>query len=63
MISEEKLSKVLHDVETLIIDVSDLVDQDLIAERRLAEIKQNPSIGKSENELDEYLKKRGVKIE
>ena len=63
MISEEKLSKVLHDVETLIIDVSELVDQDLIAERRLAEIKQNPSIGKSEKELDEYLKKRGVKIE
>jgi predicted amino acid-binding ACT domain protein len=63
LISEEKLSKVLHDVETLIIDVSDLVDQDLIAGRRLAEIKQNPSIGKSEKELDEYLKKRGVKIE
>jgi len=63
LISEEKLSKVLHDVETLIIDVSELVDQDLIAERRLAEIKQNPSIGKSEKELDEYLKKRGVKIE
>ena len=62
-ISEEKLNKVLADVENLIEDVSSLLDQDEIAKKRMAEIKTNPSIGKSENELDDYLKKRGVKID
>lgn len=62
-ISEEKLNKVLADVENLIEDVSSLLDQDEIAKKRMAEIKANPPIGKSENELDDYLKKRGVKID
>lgn len=62
-ISEEKLNKVLADVENLIEDVSSLLDQDEIAKKRMDEIKVNPSIGKSENELEDYLKKRGVKID
>ena len=62
-ISEEKFNKVLSDVETLIEDVSSLFDQDEIARKRLAEIKANPSIGKSEKELDDYLKKRGVNVD
>ena len=62
-ISEEKFNKVLADVEVLIEDVSALLDQDEIAKQRMAELKKNPSIGKSERELDDYLKKRGVKIE
>ena len=62
-ISEEKFNKVLADVENLIEDVSALLDQDEIAKQRMAELKKNPSIGKSERELDDYLKKRGVKIE
>ena len=62
-ISEEKFNKVIADVENLIEDVADLFDQDEIAKRRLTEIKANPSIGKSEKELDDYLKKRGVKVE
>lgn len=62
-ISEEKLNKVLADVEMLIEDVSTLFDQDEITKKRMAEIKSNPSIGKSEKELDSYLKKRGVKVE
>ncbi len=59
-ISEKKFSKVLDDVETLIGDVASLFDQDEITKRRLAEIKSHPSIGKSEKELDDYLRKRGV---
>ena len=59
-ISEKKFSKVLDDVETLIADVTSLFDQDEIAKKRLAEIKLNPLIGKSEKELDDYLRKRGV---
>lgn len=38
-------------------------DQDEIAKKRIADIKKNPSIGKSEADLQVYLKKRGIKIE
>ena len=62
MISEEKFNKVLEDVENLIEDVADLFDQDEIAKKRIKDIQNNPSIGKSEKNLDEYLKNRGVKI-
>ncbi len=62
-ISEEKFNKVLADVEVLIDDVAELLDQNEIAKQRMAELKLNPSIGKSEKELDEYLRKRGVKID
>jgi len=62
-ISEEKFNRVLADVEVLLEDVTSILDQDEIAKKRLAEIKANPTIGKSEKDLDEYLKKRGVKIE
>ncbi len=34
-----------------------------VAKKRIREIKANPSIGKSEKVLDDYLKKRGVKVE
>ncbi len=63
IVSEEKFNKVLTDVENLIEDVANLFDQDELARKRLAEIKVNPSIGKSEKELDDYLKKRGVKVD
>ena len=62
-ISEEKFNKVIADVENLIEDVADLFDHDEIAKKRIKDIKADPSIGKSEKELDDYLKKRGVKVE
>jgi len=62
-ISEEKFNKVIADVESLIGPVAELLDQDEIAKKRINEIKANPSIGKSEKELDDYLKKRGVKVD
>ena len=62
-VSEEKFNKVLADVEALIEDVSDLLDQDEIAKKRVKDIEENPSIGKSEKELDDYLNQRGVKID
>ena len=61
-VSEEKFNKVLQDVETLIEDVAELFDQDEIVKRRIADIKANPSIGKSEKDLDNYLKKGGEKV-
>ncbi|MBI2576566.1 hypothetical protein HYV84_05100 [Candidatus Woesearchaeota archaeon] len=62
-ISEEQFGKVLKDVELLITDVANLVDQDALARKRIVEIEANPSIGKTEKELDVYLKKRGVKVD
>ncbi len=62
-IPEEKFNKVIADVENLIEDVADIFDQDEVAKKRIADIEKNPSIGKSEKELDTYLKQRGVKIE
>ena len=62
-VSEEKFNKVLADVEALIEDVSELFDQDEIAKKRIMDIESNPSIGKSEKELDDYLRQRGVKID
>ncbi len=59
----DRLNRVLADVEILVEDVANLFDQDKIAKERLVEIKKDPSMGKSENELNNYLKKRGVKIE
>ena len=62
-LSEEQLNKVLTDVEVLIQDVVSILDQDETAKMRLTDIKANPSIGKSEKELDDYLKNRGVKVD
>ena len=59
-IPKDTLNKVLVDVEILIEDVASLLNQDEIAKKRLIEIKKNPSIALSEEELNNYLKKRGV---
>jgi hypothetical protein len=61
-VRSDKLNRVLADVEVLVEDVADLFEQDEIAIKRLAEIKKNPSIGRPEKELNDYLKKRGVKV-
>ena len=34
-----------------------------IIKKRIRDVRLNPYIGKSEKDLDEYLKKRGVKID
>ncbi len=57
-VSQEKLNEVLKDMENLITHVSSLFDQDEIVKKRILDIQKNPSIGKSESELDSYLKKR-----
>jgi len=62
-VSQEKLDKVLSDVQTLIEDVSSMLDQDAVAKRRLADVKSDPSSGMSEADLDQYLKKRGIRVE
>lgn len=58
-VPEDKLKQVLKNVEELRDDLKYLVERDT-TERRIDEIKEDPSIGKSEEELDEYLEKRGA---
>ncbi len=60
-ISKESFTKILEDVETLIDDVESAFNTKLTS--RLFDIKLNKIKGKSEEELDNYLKNRGVKIE
>ena len=61
-VPREKLAKVLSDVELLIADVSSLVDEDTIAKDRLTAMRTDPSVRRSEDDLDEYLAKRGVHV-
>ncbi len=60
-IPKHKFGKILADIDLLISDIEDM-SQDDIAHQRIADIEANPSIGRSEQELDEYLKKRGVRM-
>ena len=57
-----KFGKILNDIDILISDIEE-ISQDEIAHQRLADIKADPSIGRTEQELDEYLKKRGVRMD
>lgn len=63
-IPKDKLGIVIADVEKLIHDFENLVTgQDQIVKQRLSDIKKGNVEGKTEKELDDYLKKRGVKID
>ena len=56
-------NKVLDEVESLLKDMENDFNQDATVKKRISEIRQNSSIGKNEEELNAYLKKRGVKID
>ena len=63
-IPKDKLGRVISDVEKLIYDFENLVEsQDQIVKKRVSDIKKGSVEGKTEKELDDYLKKRGVKID
>jgi len=63
IVPKAKLQVVLSDVERLVSHFEDLVeDQDQIAEQRLEDIKSEKVKGRSEEELNKYLKARGVKV-
>ena len=62
-IPKEKLGMVISDVEKLVTHFEDLIDDnEKIVKTRLNDIKNGKTEGKSEKELDDYLKKRGVKV-
>lgn len=54
-------TKILEDVEVLIDDVESALDTKV--RKRIKDIKTHKIEGKSETDLDNYLKNRGVKIE
>lgn len=60
-IPKDVFNKILRDVEILIDDVELALDK--TARKRINDIESNKVKGKSEGELDDYLKKRGVNLE
>ena len=63
-VPKDKFGQVISDMERMITHFEELAeDQDKIVKMRLSDIKEHRVQGKSETELDNYLKKRGVKID
>lgn len=62
-VTKSDLSGILQTVEVLIDKIEHVLSQDEIAKVRIADIKTGRVQGRTEAELDEYLKKRGVKFE
>lgn len=62
-LSKARFGKVLSDFEVLLEDVTELINRDDVVHQRIADVKSDPSIGKTEEELDAYLKKRGIKVD
>lgn len=57
---KEIFTKILSDVEVLIDDVELALDAKV--RNRISDIKNAKVVGKTEKELDDYLKQRGVNI-
>jgi len=62
-IKKSDFNKILNTAEILINEVEQALSQEDIIKKRIEEIKTGKVKGKTEEELDEYLKERGVKIE
>ncbi|HLC56210.1 MAG TPA: hypothetical protein VJJ23_03165 [Candidatus Nanoarchaeia archaeon] len=60
-VPKEVFNKILSDVETLIDDVEIALDEKI--QQRIFDIESRKTNGKTEEDLNNYLKKRGVKIE
>lgn len=62
-VSKELLNHMLTEMEHLVEDFSLIADENNeVIQRRIKEIRENPSIGKDEVELDNFLRRKGVKI-
>lgn len=62
-VQQEDFNRILDTAEVLIDEVEHVLSQDDLTKKRLDDIKSGKIIGKSEEELDNYLKSRGVKVE
>ena len=61
-IKKTDFNKILETAEILINEVEQALSQDDIVKARIEDIRIGRIKGKSEQELNDYLKKRGVKI-
>ncbi|HLC31787.1 MAG TPA: hypothetical protein VJK51_03900 [Candidatus Nanoarchaeia archaeon] len=59
-ISLDNIKRIVGDMEMLVTQVVQLQKQDEIAKKRWKEIKENPSSSLSEDDLENYIKKRGI---
>lgn len=62
-VQKEDFSRILHTAEELVNEVESALSQDETAKRRMNDIKSGKVKGKTESELDSYLKSRGVKVD
>lgn len=61
-VKKSDFNKILSTAELLVNEVEQAFSQDEIVKSRIEDIKLNKIKGRTEQELNEYLKKRGVKI-
>lgn len=63
-ISKEEFGKLISDVEIIINDVESILSkEDSVIKKRINDIESGKVKGKTEKELDDYLKNRGIKID
>ncbi len=62
-VKKSDLDKILNTAEILVDEVEQALSQDEIANKRIRDVRTGKTSGRTEKELDVYLKKRGVKIE
>lgn len=57
---KKDFGKILTAIEVLINDVEEAVSQDEIISERMKDIEEGKVSGKTENDYNEYLRKRGI---
>ena len=62
-VKKSDFGKILETAEVLIDEVENALSQEEIVKRRIDDVRHGRVRGRTESELDEYLKKRGIKID
>lgn len=62
-VKKSDFKKILTTAETLLEEVEQALSVDEVVKKRINDIESEKVEGKTEQELDEYLKKRGVQID
>ena len=62
-VQKSDFNKILDTAESLIDEVEQVLSQDDIVRKRLDDIRKRNTKGRTEAELNKYLKGRGVKVD
>ena len=62
-VKKSDFSKILETAEVLLDEVEQALSPNEVVKKRIEDINTGRIKGRSENEMDQYLKKRGVKID